>query len=184
MLSLLIGLGTPIPTQQETLTLITEKKPAIVKVVEPTLDEKIKKNYYRCDESKFWIRADNARCLAKQPQHTTQAQKPVRRAENASGSTGNGYEPGQCTFWAKSKRPDIPNNWGNASSWLGNAQAQGWPTGSTPVAGAIGWTPTHVVYIEAVNSDGTVTYSDMNGRYIAWEIGSGVRPANYYQYIY
>lgn len=173
--------GVQAPTQQETLNLITEKKPAIVKVVEPTLEEKIKKNYYKCKEEVEWIRADNGRCLAKQPQHTTKAQKPVRRAENASG---NGYEPGQCVWYVKNKRPDLPNNWGNASSWLGNAQAQGWPTGSTPVVGSVGWTPTHVVFIEAVNSDGTVTYSDMNGRFVAWEVGSGTKPASYYQYIY
>jgi surface antigen len=185
---ILLTNGSLAPQQQELLNVIY--KPTVqVKKVELTIDQKIKSNFYKCNTEIQWIRADNAQCLNKPvvvrtPKTTTQAQKPVRRAENASGSTGNGYEPGQCTFWAKSKRPDIPNNWGNASAWLGNAQAQGWPTGSTPVAGAVGWTSGHVVYIESVGEDGTVTYSDMNGRFVAWEIGGGVRPASYYQYIY
>jgi len=176
------------PPQQEIINLINEKKPAIVEQVkEPTLEEKIAQNYYKCDELTHWIRADNAQCLAKQPevaqttQVTTQAQKPVRGAVNASG---NGYEPGQCTFWVKSKRPDIPNNWGNASSWLANAKAQGWSTGRTPQAGAVGWTSGHVVYIESVGPEGMVTYSDMNGRYIPFEVGGGTVPASKYIYIY
>lgn len=110
----------------------------------------------------------------------------ISQRETIKNSPGgaNTYEPGQCTFWVKNKRPDIPNNWGDASAWLGNAQRQGWPTGTTPVAGAVGWTSGHVVYIEAVNSDGTVTYSDMNGRWVAWEIGGGTVPASKYVYIY
>lgn len=174
------------PPQQEIINLINEKKPAIVEQVkeEPTLEEKIASNYYKCDESIFWIRADNAQCLAKQPevaQVTTPAQKTVKQAVNASG---NGYEAGQCVWFIKNKRADIPNNWGNASAWLGNAQRQGWPTGSTPVVGAVGWTSGHVVYIEAVHSDGTVTYSDMNGNWVPFEVGGGTVPASRYQYIY
>ena len=106
------------------------------------------------------------------------APQPTRNAP------GNAYTPGQCTWYVKNKRPDIPNNWGNASSWLYNAQSQGYSTGGNPRVGAIGWTSGHVVYIEAVNNDGTVTYSDMNGRWIAFEIGGGTVPAGKYQYIY
>lgn len=185
MLNLLIGVGTPAPIEQKAIDLINEKKPAIVEQVkEPTLEEKIATNYYKCNEAVEWIRADNAQCLAKQQtaQVTTPTQKTVKRA--VGGSQGNLYEPGQCTYYVKNKRPDIPNNWGDASAWLGNAQRQGWPTGTTPVAGAVGWTSGHVVYIEAVNSDGTVTYSDMNGRWVAWEIGGGTVPASKYVYIY
>ncbi len=77
---------------------------------------------------------------------------------------GNAYAPGNCTFWAKSKRPDLPNYLGDANLWGINAAAQGWIVDSTPEVGAVGVAVgyTHVVYIEAVNGDGTVTVSEMN----------------------
>lgn len=99
-------------------------------------------------------------------------------------SSGNTYTPGQCTWGVKNWRPDIPNGWGNASNWLYAAQSQGWPTGNKPRVGAVGWTSGHVVLITAVNKDGTVDYTDMNGRFIPYEIGYGTRPASYYKYIY
>lgn len=98
-------------------------------------------------------------------------------------SSANTYEPGQCTWYVKNLKPEIPNTWGNASNWLYAAQSQGWPTGSTPRVGAVGWTSGHVVYITAVHGD-TVSYTDMNGRWIAWEIAHDTAPASKYQYIY
>lgn len=99
-------------------------------------------------------------------------------------SSGNSYQAGQCVWFIKNMRPEIPNNWGSAGSWLGAANSQGWPTGSTPKVGAVGWTSGHVVLITAVNSDGTVSYTDMNGRWVPFEVGYGTKPASYYQYIY
>ena len=99
-------------------------------------------------------------------------------------SSGNAYEPGQCVWFIKNMRPELPNNWGSAVSWLRNAQAQGWPTGSEPRVGAVGWTSGHVVLITAVNPDGTVDIKDMNGRWIPFEIGYGRYSASKYQYIY
>lgn len=98
--------------------------------------------------------------------------------------SGNTYEPGQCTWYVKSRRPDLPNDLGDASSWLYNAQAQGMATGSTPRVGAVGWSPGHVVYVESVNGDGTVTISDMNGRWVPYELGNYTYPASKYVYIY
>ena len=100
---------------------------------------------------------------------------------NSSG--GNLYESGQCTWYVKNRRPDIPNSWGDASSWLGNAQAQGWASGTTPVAGAIGWTNGHVVYIESV-SGSTVVISDMNYDWVAYHTRTVEMPASNYIYIY
>jgi len=99
-------------------------------------------------------------------------------------ATANTYEPGQCTWYVKDLRPEIPNTWGNASGWLVNAQADGWGTGSEPRVGAVGWTSGHVVLITAVNPDGTVDITDMNGRYIPYEIGNRTFPASKYLYIY
>lgn len=97
---------------------------------------------------------------------------------------GNLYEPGQCTWYVKNRRPDLPNNLGDASNWLYNAQSQGMATGSIPRAGAVGWRTGHVVYIESVNPDGTVNYSDMNGGWVPFEIGHGTVPAGSLIYIY
>lgn len=105
-----------------------------------------------------------------------------------SGDTsGNTYDFGYCTWYVKSRRPDIPNSWGNASEWLGNAQAMGWATGSVPKSGAIGQTSGgslgHVVYVEGVNGDGTVSISEMN--YQGWNIRSTrVVGAAAFTYIY
>lgn len=97
---------------------------------------------------------------------------------------GNSYYWGQCTWYVASKRP-VPSNWGNAISWYYNAQRSGYATGSAPQAGAIGWERNnHVVYVESVNGDGTVTISEMN-----WGGRPGVlhyrtEPVSRFLYIY
>jgi surface antigen len=106
----------------------------------------------------------------------------VRYATPAS-SAGNRYVPGNCTWYVKNRRPDLPNNLGDAGTWVARARAQGLPTGSVPKVGAVGQSPGHVVYVERVNGDGTILISDMNykGLYI-----KTVRtvPAKNYLYIY
>ena len=92
------------------------------------------------------------------------------QAPNASyrGSGGpNGYTYGWCTWWVKEKRPDIGGYWGDAGyNWISAAQAAGFSTGSTPVAGAIGVQAGHVVYIESV-SGSNVNISEMGWGYRA-----------------
>lgn len=87
-----------------------------------------------------------------------------------ASSSANLYAAGNCTWYAKSRRPDLPNNLGNANTWVARAASQGIPTGSQPRVGAIGEQKgiMHVVYVEAVHDDGTVTVSEMNwkGLYI------------------
>jgi N-acetylmuramoyl-L-alanine amidase len=96
----------------------------------------------------------------------------------------NSYYWGQCTWYVASRRP-VPSNWGNAISWYYNAQRAGYSTGSSPQSGAIGWERNnHVVYVESVNGDGTVTISEMN-----WGGRPGVlhyrtEPASRFLYIY
>lgn len=87
----------------------------------------------------------------------------------AGDSSGNLYGPGYCTWYVKNKRPDLPNNLGNANMWYANAAAMGWNVGSTPKKGAVGATTAgslgHVVYVEGVSVDGQyVTISEMNWR--------------------
>jgi surface antigen len=98
-------------------------------------------------------------------------------------SQGNQYAAGNCTWYVKNKRPDLPNNLGNASTWLSRARAQGIETGSIPREGAVGQRGNHVVYVERINSDGTVTISEMNYRGL-YKITQRTLPANYFAYIY
>ncbi len=79
---------------------------------------------------------------------------------------GNTYDAGYCTWYVKNRRPDLPNNLGNANSWYYRAAAQGLPVGASPRAGAVGTTAAgdlgHVVYVERVNNDGSILISEMN----------------------
>lgn len=80
----------------------------------------------------------------------------------SGGSFANTYTRGQCTWYVASRR-QVPNNWGNAYTWLFRARAAGYGTGSEPRAGAIGWERgNHVVFVESVNANGTVNISEMN----------------------
>lgn len=101
---------------------------------------------------------------------------PVRASSTVTRSytTGPGsgksriFPYGQCTWYVAQKR--IVTWSGHAKSWLVNARAAGYKTGSTAQAGAIvvltegGWLGRrygHVGYVESVNN-GWVTISEMN----------------------
>lgn len=99
-------------------------------------------------------------------------------------SAGNTYYNGYCTWYAKNRRPDLPNMLGNGGQWVANAAARGYATGSAPRAGAIAETSGHVAYVESVNGDGTITISEMNGPGGFGVVDSRTVPASQYQYIY
>jgi surface antigen len=94
------------------------------------------------------------------PSTSTSYQQP--QTISWGSSAGNTYVPGYCTWYAKQMRPDLPNQLGNAYSWVANARARGIPTGSEPRVGAIGQSGNHVVYVKKINNNGTITISDMN----------------------
>lgn len=111
------------------------------------------------------------------------APAPATAPTYTASSAGNTYAYGWCTWYVKSRKPNIPNSWGNAYAWLGSAQASGYATGSAPAPGAIGVSGNHVVYVESV-SGGNVTISEM-----AYAGGVGVQhfrtvPASSFYYIY
>lgn len=107
----------------------------------------------------------------------------TQTAQTRGTSSGNTYTPGYCTWYVKNRRPDLPNNLGNADTWVARAAAQGIPTGSSPRVGAVGQQGMHVVYVESVNGDGTVTISEMNyqGLYV---ISRRTVPGSSFMYIY
>ena len=88
--------------------------------------------------------------------------------ENAGASKSRRFPYGYCTYYVAS-RTYVPWN-GHAKSWLTNARAYGFSTGSVPMSGSIVVTSEnrwygHVAYVEAVHGN-TITVSEMN--YVGW----------------
>lgn len=123
-----------------------------------------------------------------QQQTNSRSNQPAATSSNTTkvqrGTiSGNRYSPGYCTWYVKNRRTDLPNNLGNANTWVARARAQGLPTGSIPRVGAVGQQGMHVVYVERVNNDGSVTVSEMNWRGL-YVTSSRTVPANSFSYIY
>ena len=114
----------------------------------------------------------------------TPASAPRGAAPIASSSAGNTYYRGYCTWYAKERRADLPNMLGNGGQWVANAAARGYATGSVPRAGAIAEIPGHVMYVEAVNGDGTIVISEMNGPAGFGVVGTRTIAASSARYIY
>lgn len=118
------------------------------------------------------------------------------------GADGNGSDPlgygcRQCVSYTAykvgAKTGNYPRYWGNANQWPGSARAAGYQTGVTPRVNSVGVISAgaygHVVWVEAVNGDGTVDVSQYN-YYNAGGAGWGnyskmrVSAATYDTYIY
>jgi surface antigen len=87
----------------------------------------------------------------------------------ARASAGNRYAFGNCTWYAYERRMQlgrpVGSFWGNAATWSMYARAAGYPVNNTPKAGAVmqnGGGYGHVAIVESVNSDGSITISEMN----------------------
>jgi len=139
-------------------------------IEEPTLEEKIKNNYYKCDETRQYIRADNATCLDR-PQYRASTSRSSTSSTNTSVATKNTntaptgwYPTNSCTHYVWTKRQ--VGLWNDGSLWYSQAKRDGWETGTTPQVGAIGVAKTgnHVVYIELVQ-DNKVYLSERNYDY-------------------
>lgn len=106
----------------------------------------------------------------------------------------------QCvsyTAWKVYQKNGYMPYWGgvgNANQWPGNADRAGIARGSTPRAGSVGVIFAgqygHVVWVESVNSDGTINisqYNELNAGGPGWGNYSeryNVHPATYDTYIY
>lgn len=111
--------------------------------------------------------AERKRIAAEKKRAEELRKQVVSPARYAVNSAGNGYVPGNCTWYVKSVRPDLPNNLGNANTWYSNAAARGWKVGATPRVGAVAATTAgyygHVAYVIGVSADGQhVTIREMN----------------------
>lgn len=112
--------------------------------------------------------------VAPTPTYSTSTTTVASSGNFMSGSVGNRYVYGYCTWYAYERRAamgrPVGSFWGNANTWAAAARAQGFTVSSKPVAGAVFQTSYggggygHVGIIESVDTKaGTVTYSDMNG---------------------
>lgn len=86
---------------------------------------------------------------------------------STSGSSNNLYTAGQCTYYVYDKvGGKIGSTWGNANNWASVAAASGYTVNNSPSQGSILQTSAgaygHVAYVESVNSDGSITVSEMN----------------------
>lgn len=125
----------------------------------------------KAEEEAKRLEALQAQLALEQQQVPVSTQYTVKTpVKTVSGTSGNTYTYGYCTWYVKNRRPDLPNNLGNADTWAYRAAAQGIPTGYTPQAGAVGQKGMHVVYVESVNSDGSMTISEMN--FEGWNVQS------------
>lgn len=112
---------------------------------------------------------------------------PSGRSSVSRGAVaGNTYTPGQCTWGVKNWKPDLPNGLGNADQWYWRAQSMGLATGTTPRVGAAGSRKVgvHVVYVLAVNGDGTILIQEMNYNYTPYSVRTRTANANDFYYIY
>lgn len=104
----------------------------------------------------------------------------------------------QCTSYAGWKAYEyfgvVINSWGNARTWGSGAIANGYKVSSTPAAHTVGYSSAgvygHVVWIESVNSNGTVNLTEYNNASSAksglpGDFGARYNvPASAYRYIY
>ena len=115
-----------------------------------------------------------AEAEAQAQQNNAQAQL-ANYAGNGAPVVGNGIDPyvggeGNCTdeAWLLAYQAGhVLPNWGNAYSWLYNAQADGYATGYTPAVGSIAVYSHHVAYVAAVNGDQVyIKEGNYNGHYM------------------
>ena len=103
-------------------------------------------------------------------------------------STPNRYVKGQCTWYAKKRRPDLPNGLGNANTWYVRAGVKGFSVGSKPRVGAVGTTTQgrygHVVYVERVYRNGKIRISEMNFNGGVGVVHKRTVAASQFRYIY
>ncbi|HET6622372.1 MAG TPA: CHAP domain-containing protein [Candidatus Saccharimonadales bacterium] len=97
---------------------------------------------------------------------------------HSAAVVGNRYAYGYCTWYAYNRRAQlgkpVGSFWGNAATWASYARSSGYTVNHRPAPGAVmqsagGWGGYgHVAVVESVNSDGSITVSEMN--YAGWGI--------------
>lgn len=179
MIELLLGGITP-PNNP---LIETVKEPIVIEQVIPelTLEEKIKSNFYQCDESIQWIRADTAECLPKTIVSARTIEKPAKSTINKPQTSSSGwYDYGYCTWYFSTQRSVV--QWGDARTWANMARADGWTVSSTPIVGAIAQKGNHVAIVRDISAQ-SMTIQEAN--YEGWNvISSRTIPISGWTFIY
>jgi surface antigen len=92
---------------------------------------------------------------------------------NCTNTQGNSYASGNCTWYVKSRIPQLPNLWGNAAEWINSANScsQDWGVVPDPQPGAIAvwgpgidppWGYGHCALVRDVRSPTDFTVDEMN----------------------
>ena len=110
----------------------------------------------------------------------------------STSTKNNLYTAGQCTWYVYDKvNGAIGSTWGNANNWANAARAAGYTVNHTAEAGSILQTTAgslgHVAYVESVNSDGSITISEMNytgGAYVTDTRTISASEVSSYNYIH
>lgn len=114
-----------------------------------------------------------------------------------SGSVGNLYAYGNCTWYAYERREQLGHSvgsyWGNANTWADAAADNGYLVDRSPSPGAVlvdtaGWYG-HVAIVESVDVNGNIVLSEMNNyAYGGWDTVSrrtiSAEQATAYRYIH
>ena len=112
--------------------------------------------------------------------------------KTTSSTKNNFYTAGQCTWYVYDKvNGAIGSTWGNANNWANAARAAGYTVNHNAEAGSILQTTAgslgHVAYVESVNSDGSITISEMNytgGAYVTDTRTISASEVSAYNYIH
>lgn len=180
-------LSAPIDKTTFNNPLIVTETPIVQQVEppQPTIEEKIAQNFYKCDTDTQWIRKDTAECKPKAQSTPHKAQRPVKSAvkyATSDNTAGNTYSYGYCTWYVKNRLSWVQNGWGDARSWATNARNAGFTVSSTPIIGSVATKSNHVAVVESISGD-QITISEMN--YQGWNISSSrAIPITGWQFIY
>lgn len=155
--------------QKENLLTTTTEEIENLEARKQELLERLENESKSIEELKQKVEEKRARAEAERKRLEELKKMFVRVDRYASNSAGNTYAPGNCTWYVKSRRPDLPNSLGNANTWYYRAQALGWNVGLTPKKGAVATTTAgplgHVAIVDGVSLDGQwVTITEMNYR--------------------
>jgi surface antigen len=151
-----------LPATKETIFI---EKPEIIQTKTRAEIEEEKKN----EEIKKALEKERT-VIARDRQITTsQTEIYTEQIPTITFNNTNSYSYGFCTWYAASRRSDIPSNWGNANTWFYSALNAGRETGTEPKLGAIivtyeSWYG-HVGYVENVDGN-KITISEMN--FVGW----------------
>ncbi|WP_251517886.1 MULTISPECIES: CHAP domain-containing protein [Staphylococcus] len=124
-------------------------------------------NNHKVSNNNYSVSTTNAPSSSSKSTNSTRSSSSSVSLSSASGSSTNLYTAGQCTYYVYDKvGGKIGSTWGNANNWASAASAAGYTVNNTPSSGSILQTSAggygHVAYVENVNSDGSVTVSEMN----------------------